>query len=137
MERDLGIPPLLARILVRRGFEDPHGTRLWIQPDIGALHDPALLPDLAAAVTRLRTALERRERILIHGDYDVDGVCGTVLLVQLLRTLRADVTWFIPDRVKDGYSFGPGSIAAALEARATLVISVDNGISASEPIRCV
>ncbi|MBK9384733.1 MAG: single-stranded-DNA-specific exonuclease RecJ [Planctomycetes bacterium] len=134
MEHDLGITPLLARILVRRGFDDPRGTRTWIQPDISALHPPELLPDLAAAVARLRTALERRERILIHGDYDVDGVCGTVLLVQLLRTLRADVSWFIPDRVKDGYSFGPGSIAAAVEAGATLVISVDNGISASAPI---
>jgi single-stranded-DNA-specific exonuclease len=134
LERDLGIPPLLARILVRRGFEDPRGTKSWIQPDLDALHPPALLPDLEAAVVRLRAALEARERILVHGDYDVDGVCGTVLLVQLLRTLRADVTWFIPDRVKDGYSFGPGSIEAAVQAGATLVISVDNGISASAPI---
>ena len=93
------------------------------------------LPDMEAAVERLHGAIEAGETILVHGDYDVDGVTGTTILVRLLRLLGASVEWHIPHRMRDGYSFGDHSIARAEAVGAKVVVSVDNGTSAVEVIR--
>jgi single-stranded-DNA-specific exonuclease len=89
---------------------------------------------MEAAVERLARALEARELILVHGDYDVDGITGAAILVRLLRHLGARVAWHVPHRIDDGYSFGPHSVAKARELGATLVVSVDNGTSSGETI---
>lgn len=124
----------LAVLLANRGWTDPEAVAEHLRPDLKRLHDPALLPGMAAAQERLARAIEANEMILVHGDYDVDGVTGTALLVRLFRHLGARVSWHIPNRFTDGYSFGDHSIERVRETGAKLVISVDNGTSAVETI---
>jgi single-stranded-DNA-specific exonuclease len=130
----LQVPPLVATLLVNRGHQGGDATARHLSPDLHHLHDPGLLPGMAAATARLGQAIEAGEPILIHGDYDVDGITGTTLLVRLLRHLGADVHWHVPDRFTDGYSFGEHSLVKAREVGAKVVVSVDNGTSAVETI---
>jgi single-stranded-DNA-specific exonuclease len=106
-------------------------VRAFLRPDLRTLHDPFLFAAMPKATDRIRSALKSGERILIHGDYDVDGISGTVLLVKFFRLLQADVKPFIPVRV-DGYSFSAASLKAVQDLGAKLVISVDNGTNACE-----
>jgi single-stranded-DNA-specific exonuclease len=125
-----GLPDLVARILVARGHCDgPAAERHLLASPMG-LYDPFLLPGMRAATERLARAVRDRETILVHGDYDVDGVTGTALLVRLLGLVGARALWHIPNRMVDGYSFGEHSIRRAAETGAKVVISVDNGTSA-------
>ena len=98
------------------------------------LHDPFGLPGMEEACERLARAIRDKENVLVHGDYDVDGVTGTALLTRLLRQVGARVRWHIPNRLVDGYSFGEHSVRRARETESTVVISVDNGTSAGETI---
>ncbi len=134
LARAIGVDPLLARLLVLRGFADAERARVHLAPHLKSLHDPFLLPGMEAATERLLRAIEGGEPILVHGDYDVDGVTGTALLVRLFTLLGAKVHWHIPNRLTDGYSFGPHSLERARECGAKIVISVDNGTSAAETI---
>jgi single-stranded-DNA-specific exonuclease len=129
VSRSANLSEIAATILVNRGHRADEALASHISPDLKALHDPARLPGMDAATTRIARALETGETILIHGDYDVDGVTGTALLVRLFRVLKADVRWHVPNRFTDGYSFGDHSVKKALAVGATLVISVDNGTS--------
>ncbi|MAE47374.1 MAG: single-stranded-DNA-specific exonuclease RecJ [Planctomycetes bacterium] len=128
------VKPLLARLLANRGHTPGEPLTRHLEPTLMLLHDPDGLPDMQQAVKRLQAAIDKNEVILIHGDYDVDGVTGTTILVRLLRLLEARVEWHIPHRRKDGYSFGPHSIKKAQEVGASLIVSVDNGTSAVEVI---
>ncbi|MBL8857195.1 MAG: single-stranded-DNA-specific exonuclease RecJ [Planctomycetes bacterium] len=123
-----------AALLAGRGITEHARATAHLEPKLTALHDPAALPDMKAATTRIARAIERGETILVHGDYDVDGVTGTTLLMRLFELLGAQARWHIPNRFTDGYSFGPHSIEKVKETGATLVISVDNGTSAHETI---
>jgi single-stranded-DNA-specific exonuclease len=134
LARENSLPDLLAQLLVLRGHGDSETVQGHLARSAHALHDPALLPGMGAACARIVRAIEGRETILIHGDYDVDGVTGTALLMRLLRLAGADVHWHIPNRLVDGYSFGEHSLARAREVGATLGLSVDNGTSAFEAI---
>jgi single-stranded-DNA-specific exonuclease len=125
---------LVASLLVSRGHTEGEAIERHLNAGAMHLHDPDLLPGMEAATARVQRAIEEGETILIHGDYDVDGVTGTVLLVRMLRRLGADVRWHIPNRLVDGYSFGAHSVARAKAEGATLGISVDNGTSAYETI---
>jgi single-stranded-DNA-specific exonuclease len=129
----MGLPDLLARVLLARGFDDPDKVRAHLRPDLGALHDPHLFRDMARAVERIRTAIRKGERILVHGDYDVDGISGTVLLLKFFGLMQATCKPFIPLR-SDGYSFSEASVQAVAEGGFKLVISVDNGTNACEHI---
>ena len=135
--RETGAGEVLAALLVNRGWDEPAGAREHLAPDLKRLHDPALLPGMDLATERLARALSAGEPILVHGDYDVDGVTGTALLVRLLRHLKANVAWHIPNRFTDGYSFGEHSLRRAAEVGARVVISVDNGTSALETIEAL
>jgi single-stranded-DNA-specific exonuclease len=128
------ISRVAAALLAARGITDPKAASAHLEPRLGALHDPSLLPGMKAATQRIAAAVERGETILVHGDYDVDGVTGTALLMRLLELVGARARWHIPNRFTDGYSFGPHSIEKARATGATLVISVDNGTSAGETI---
>lgn len=127
------LPAVLATVLCHRGLDEsalgPHLSR-----SAALLHDPGALPGMAAATERLVRAIRRGETILVHGDYDVDGVTGTVLLMRALELVGAKAVWHIPNRLEDGYSFGPHSLERARAVGATLVVSVDNGTSAFETI---
>lgn len=131
LSRNWSVSDVTAAVVVARGHD---GSSSFLDPRLAGLHDPAGLPDLERATERLALALERGERILIHGDYDVDGVTGTAILVRLLRFVGANVDWYIPNRLSDGYSFGDHSIEHALATETGLVVSVDNGTSAARTI---
>src|SRR4051812_668283 len=109
----LGVPPVVAGLLLGRGCGDERAARRVLGPCLDALHDPAALPDMAAACTRIARAIDHGEKILVHGDYDVDGVCATALLARVLRTLKANVDVFVPHRQHDGYDLQPESVARA------------------------
>ena len=124
----LGIDPVIARLLVLRGIAGPEEAERFLHPSLDHLHDPFQLVDLPQAVDRLLRAIDRGERIAVHGDYDVDGVTSTVILRRLLELLGADVVHFIPDRIKDGYGLEPAAIERLAAQRVSVVVSVDCGI---------
>ena len=131
LARTLGLPDLVARVLLARGLDDPERARRHLKPDLEHLADPFLFAPMERAVGRIREAIRRREPILIHGDYDVDGVAGAVLLVKFFRLIDADVRAHIPDR-RHGYSFSQASFDAIQQGGIKLAISVDNGTNACE-----
>ncbi len=131
LARTLGVSDLLARVLLARGIDDPDRVRRHLHPELRDLHDPFAFRAMPRAVDRVREAIARREPIMIHGDYDVDGVTGSVLLLKLFRMVGADAKVFIPER-RDGYSFGAASLRAIAAGGFRLCISVDNGTNAGE-----
>jgi single-stranded-DNA-specific exonuclease len=131
----LRVPPVVARLLQQRGLSDPNEADRFLNPKLTHLHDPFLLTDMRKAVARLRAAIERRERIVIHGDYDADGITSTAMLQRALELLGADVGHFVPDRIKDGYGLQPDTMNRLAAEGARLVVSVDCGIRASEAAR--
>jgi single-stranded-DNA-specific exonuclease len=132
LSRALGITPVTARLLCIRGFGDAERARRFLSPSLSDLHDPFGLADMAVAVDRILAAIARRERIAIHGDYDVDGVTSTVILRRALELLGADVVHFLPERFRDGYGLQPAAIERLHADGVALVVSVDCGIRAPE-----
>ncbi|HZN38520.1 MAG TPA: DHH family phosphoesterase, partial [Planctomycetota bacterium] len=133
LARTLGLPDLIVRVLIARGHDDPDRVRRFLRPDLATLHDPFLFQDMPKAVQRIHQALRADEPILIHGDYDVDGISGTVLLHKFFSLLHARSRPYIPARA-DGYSFSRASVDAIKQSGHRLVISVDNGTNAVSPI---
>ena len=128
----INVAPIVARLLCQRGLSDPdHATR-FLNPALDQLHDPMLLADMRVAVDRIMSAIARKERIAIHGDYDVDGVTSTVILRRALELLGADVVHFIPERLRDGYGLQPAAIERLHADGVKLVVSVDCGIRGAE-----
>lgn len=128
----LGVPPVIARLLSQRGLADPEAAERFLNPSLDQLHDPFLLADMREAVDRIRGAIARRERIVIHGDYDVDGVTSTVILRRAIELLGGDVDHFLPDRLHDGYGLQAATIERLHQAGGRLIISVDCGIRATD-----
>src|SRR5579884_399600 len=129
----LSIDPLTAQLLIQRGVSSSSATA-FLSPSIDALSDPFLFEEMAQAVSRILRAIDRSEKILIYGDYDVDGVTGTALLVEAFRLLGYPVAYYIPDRFKEGYGLHPAVLKNAREAGTTLVITVDCGTTAHAEI---
>lgn len=132
-EQEHGLHPLAAAVLSQRGVL-PEEAAAFLQPSLRELPDPELLPGFAAAAAALQGAVDRQELVLLHGDYDADGLCGAVLMKMLAEHLGLRTQSFVPDRVADGYSFGPRSLAAIAACGAKLVIAVDNGTTAFAPL---
>jgi single-stranded-DNA-specific exonuclease len=131
---ELQLPEPIATILVRRGYDEPLAARAFLRPELQNLHDPWLMAGMDEAVNRISAAVDSKETILVHGDYDVDGVCGSAVLVRALRELGANVEAFVPNRLKHGYDFGPAGLAAAKESGSRCVLTCDCGIMAHETI---
>ena len=131
----LSVPLPVARLLCQRGLGDPEAASRFLHPSLDHLHDPMALADMAKAVDRLMAAIARRERIAVHGDYDVDGVTSTVMLRRALELLGADVTHFIPERMRDGYGLQPAAIERLHAEGVKLVVSVDCGIRGADAAR--
>ena len=129
LARSLGVSEITASVLVRRGHTEVDEARAFLTGEREP-HDPMLLGDMAAAVARIRVAVERGERVCIHGDYDVDGICATALAVLTLRELGADVTWHLPSRFEEGYGVSSDTIARLADEGCRLVVTVDCGITA-------
>jgi single-stranded-DNA-specific exonuclease len=132
LSHELRVSPVTARLLSIRGLDDPLSARRFLFPSLDDLLDPNRLTDLPVAVDRILRAIANKERIAIHGDYDVDGVTSTVILRRALELLGADVTHFLPERLRDGYGLQPASIDRLHALGVALVISVDCGIRGVE-----
>lgn len=133
LARTFGLPKVGAGMLLRRNLTTEADINQYFEPRLKSLHDPFQLPDMPAAAERAWRAIDQRESILIHGDYDVDGMVGTAFLVRMLEVMGAKTSYFIPDRVRDGYGIGPAGLSAATERGARLIICVDCGVTAVEP----
>src|SRR6266849_218053 len=131
----IGVAPIVARLLCQRGLADPELALRFLNPTLQHLHDPMRLADMRVAVDRIMAAIARKERIAIHGDYDVDGVTSTVMLRRALELLGADVMHFIPERLRDGYGLQPAAIDRLHADRVSLVVSVDCGIRGADAAR--
>src|SRR6266568_2552584 len=131
----LNLPPVVARLLCLRGLDDPETALRFLNPTIDHLHDPLRLADMRVAVDRIMNAVARKERIAIHGDYDVDGVTSTVILRRALELLGADVIHFIPERFRDGYGLQPATIDRLHQDGVRLIVSVDCGIRGGDAAR--
>ncbi|MHB1225466.1 MAG: single-stranded-DNA-specific exonuclease RecJ [Gemmatimonadaceae bacterium] len=131
---DLSLPPAVCTLLLRRGHGERDAARRFLRPRLEQLHEPDTMLDLDVAVQRLERAIRDGETILVHGDYDVDGMCSTTLMTRVLRGLGGIVVPFIPRRLQDGYDLTDAGVRAAVEAGAGVVLTCDCGTSAREPV---
>ena len=127
---ELGIPLEIAQVLVNRNVTEPEAAQEFLFGTLDSLHDPFLMKDMKEAVERIKQGIYKREKILIFGDYDVDGILSVVMLHRALESLGAEVDYFIPERLTEGYGIKEEYIKIVLERKAGLVISVDCGIKA-------
>ena len=134
LRHELHLPTAICRLIATRGYDAPDDAKAYLRPRLDHLHDPGSLLDLDRAVQRLIRALREQETILVHGDYDVDGICSTTLTVRTLRMLGGNAIPFIPRRLIDGYDLTNAGVRAAKEAGATVVVTCDCGTSAHTPI---
>jgi single-stranded-DNA-specific exonuclease len=130
----LALPPEVAALLVARGYADPAAARAFLRPRLAHLHAPRLMRGMDAAVDRLAQAIARGEPVLVHGDYDVDGICSTSLLVRTIRHLGGVAIPFIPHRLRDGYDLTQAGVRAATEAGATVLLTCDCGTTAHDAV---
>jgi single-stranded-DNA-specific exonuclease len=132
LERELGISHVLAQVLVRRGHRDIDGVRELLEPTV--LHDPRSFAGIERALELIDATIRAGARITVHGDYDVDGICATAIMVRALRCLGANVDWFLPSRIEDGYGLSAETVKR-LAARGTrLLLTVDCGITAVDEV---
>lgn len=136
LSKTASVSPLLARILIHRGIKSAEAARDFLDAGLSGLSDPHDLPGMSAAVERIRTALVRNDRVLVHGDYDTDGLTATAIMVSALRAAGLDVHYFIPHRMVHGYGFNPASVETAKELGVSLIITVDCGIVSFEAAAC-
>lgn len=129
-----GVSDHLRTLLAIRGIVNEDEVQRFLQPDISQLHDPFLFPDMKQAVQRIFQAAQRREKVLIYGDYDVDGVTSTSLLMMVLGGMGIDVDYYIPDRHQEGYGLHEETLERLSEKNFQLLITVDCGITALDEI---
>ncbi len=132
---ELEISPVAGRILAGRGIRTAAEARAYIRPSLESLHDPFLMQDMGAAVDRLCRAIDNHERIMVYGDYDVDGTTAVALMYSFLRTQTDNLLYYIPDRYTEGYGISTKGIDTAKEKGCTLVIALDCGIKSVEKMQ--
>jgi single-stranded-DNA-specific exonuclease len=130
----LKVPKIISQILLNRGIDTFEKAKLFFRGKLEDLYDPFLLPDMGKAVDRIIKAINGKEKILIYGDYDVDGITAVSMLYLLLQQLGADVIFYIPNRIKEGYGITILGIDEAFKKQIRLIISVDCGITAIKEI---
>jgi single-stranded-DNA-specific exonuclease len=135
LHAELRLPPVLCWLLVQRGHGEPESARAFLRPRAGDLHPPGALAGMADAVERLLRARAAGETVLVHGDYDVDGICATALYVRALREMGLRAEPFVPHRLVDGYDLSAAGLRAAAAAGATVVLTGDCGIVAHDAVR--
>jgi single-stranded-DNA-specific exonuclease len=132
LERKLGVSFALAQVLVRRGLGDEEAARAWLAASEG--HDFAAFAGIDAAVELILSHVRAGTRVTVHGDYDVDGVCSTAILVRVLRALGADVDWYLPSRTEDGYGLSAATVARLAERGTRLLLTADCAITAVDEV---
>jgi single-stranded-DNA-specific exonuclease len=130
----LNVLPIVGQVLCNRGVETPEQARAFCNPSVSKLHDPFLLKDMEPAVDRLQTAIDRKEKVLVFGDYDVDGMSATAMLVQELNALGCPIYYYIPNRLVEGYGLSNERVSIAHAEGVKLIITVDNGVSCHNEI---
>ena len=134
LANNLGISPILGRFLIQRGIHTVQEAKRFFRPQLTDLHDPFLYTDMDIAVTRLNEALGRKERILVYGDYDVDGCTAVALVYKFLQQFYSNVDYYIPDRYEEGYGVSHKGVDFAYETGVKLIIVLDCGIKAIDEI---
>lgn len=134
LSAELGISPVICLLLVQRGIASAEEAKKFFRPSMSDLHDPFLMPDMDKAVKRLNNALGHKEKILVYGDYDVDGTTAVALVYKFLRPYSSTIDFYIPDRYEEGYGISYKGIDYASENGVSLIISLDCGIKAVEKI---
>jgi single-stranded-DNA-specific exonuclease len=129
---ELGVSPVVAQVLVRRRLADPDRARAFLDAD--ERHSPEAFAGIDTAVSLVRDHIAAADRITVHGDYDVDGVCSTAVLVRALRRLGATVDWYLPDRLADGYGLNEGTVRRLAERGTRLLITADCAVAAVEEV---
>jgi single-stranded-DNA-specific exonuclease len=132
LSRTASISPVIAQILINRGIKTPQDISEFLSPRISDLSDPFELPGIRTAVKRVQEALKKGETILVHGDYDADGLSATTILVYALKKIGLNVYYFIPNRITHGYGFNSAGVQKAKELGVKLIITVDCGITSFE-----
>lgn len=131
----LGVSEPAARVLLNRGYRDPETARRFLKPALEDLHDPFLLLGLPAALERLQRAIARQEKILLYGDYDVDGATSVVILKKAIELAGGQAAFHVPHRIRHGYGMRPEIVEQAAADSVTLLISLDTGIRAAGVVR--
>jgi single-stranded-DNA-specific exonuclease len=130
----LGVSPIVGQVLLNRGMETPEQAASFCNPSVEMLHDPFLIKDMDLAVDRLKKAIDAREKVLVFGDYDVDGMSATAMFVKELDSLECPVYYYIPNRLLEGYGLSKEQVRKAAEEGVGLIVTVDNGISCHEEV---
>jgi len=134
--RELGLSPLISRILESRDICNPDHARRYLSPSLRDLHNPFLMQDMNKAVDRIVRAIYHNEKMVVYGDYDADGITSVVVLLQFLRQIHPGATYYIPDRITEGYGLNREAVERFRSEGISLIITVDCGISDHEPISC-
>ena len=135
LSHQLGISPLLTQLLTARNITTPEEAEVFLSPKLSDLHSPFLMRDMEKTVKRISKAIKSQEEIVLYGDYDVDGVTGVSILLLFLRDAGARVSFFIPDRVEEGYGLHKEALKRIKEEGAKLVITVDCGTADVEQVK--
>jgi single-stranded-DNA-specific exonuclease len=134
LSKEINVPEAIAKVLVFRGIDDYNKAKAYFRPTLEQLHDPFLMDGMDRATERVLRALEQREKIIVFGDYDVDGTNGASMLYLFIREVGGDVRYYIPDRLKEGYGISRTGIDKARHEGVGLFISVDCGITAVDQV---
>ena len=134
LAKDIGISPILCRLLLERGITSTAEAKQFFRPQLNELHDPFLMKDMSIAVERLNKAMGRKERIMVYGDYDVDGTTAVALVYKFLQQFYSNIDYYIPDRYNEGYGVSKKGVDYAAETGVKLIIVLDCGIKAVEEI---
>lgn len=134
LQECLHLPPILCRLLAQRGISTLDEARTFFRPDLADLHDPYAMRDMDRAVERLDLAIQRKEKILLYGDYDVDGTTSVALMYSFLSRFHPCLDYYLPDREKEGYGVSLAGVEYARETECSLIIAMDCGIKAREAV---
>ena len=132
LSREINVNPIIAKILIQRNITDFDQAKIYFRPSLDQLHDPFLMRDMDKALERIKTAMDLNEKILIYGDYDVDGTTSVSLVYGFLKNFYNNIEFYIPDRYKEGYGISKTGIDWAAENKISLLITLDCGIKAVE-----
>ena len=133
--KELNLHPIIAELLVNKGFDTKEEIEKYLYPSLDNLHDPFLLPDMEKAILRIEQAIGNKERILIYGDYDVDGTTAVALVYKFFRGITSNIDYYIPDRDDEGYGISIQGIDFAVKTGVKLIISLDCGIKAVSKVQ--
>lgn len=132
LQQATGVPPIVAQLLLSRGVYDPAAASMFLEAKLSGLREPDLLPGAAAAADRIHAAIAARRKMVIYGDYDADGMTGASILLTCLKLLGADCSYYVPNRLEEGYGLNREAIRSLRERGAELIVSVDCGIASVE-----